>query len=755
MGGRSRGYGSDTSFTPERSTAVVPRAENTGFLKDNHGADLIENFELTSEGTLRSIIGPAPFSYDYAQTPPTADVFADRIYGLFYTRLAATGRELFLVHSGASLYSYYGWEAVSRWVEILGPSATFRQGEMHNDGALREPTQFVATPRGVIIISQTSGAWFYDGEEILPLGYARRPGPPQGIGPSSSAARANTSGGSVLPGTNDRGYAHDAQLATNTGMNAGYGTCFVGTVEPFPGVSPVAATTNPTESIEYALAGEVGRLLPGEWRARVQWVDLWGNLSPWSSESNTIRMQSQAARVYDRLRTGDNKWQSAAGDRARKQIAWVIENGPEGTIGKNIARTRDLINSGSADYYEMPGNPAGNTFGYATISDNESTMFPDNTHDGALFKPIEDIIPVGKMRLATIAFGRLWATFEDEPGVVRFSVPGLYGTFRRFDFVPVDVRNDHVTGIQATTTGVIVSTEYTTHIIQAAVDSYNGFRAAGVSARIGCIAPDSMQALQDGSVIWLSRSGFVRFTGDTVENIQPPMQYGIERINWGRARQATAAVHPENNTYICWLPLDGAARNNVGFIYRDGNWRRRTDVALDCLGTVENHRGYLWGGGVLSGVEGLWVLDHESQYYPLDSREAVIESGWIHVTDSETRRSEREIILWLRETCTGTLTVEIFRDFRMDVIHTETVDLVSDEQNIKAPIYGEAVLDDVETPDGSPNKWRRRRPFHKRVQFAAPSAEMFKVRLRSASLVEFIAFTFNGIVYNANTGRVP
>ena len=290
----------------------------------NDIAQKIENMYPLEEGSLRTVIGPAayvpvketdsedaellafrgkagdrPFS-KLATGIPTQDntvpVYGQTQHGIYHALLQNGERDVLLLHTGDQLWEFRGWN--QDWRQLLSNPASVhgRQAVLPDDTAVRFPTQFESTGNGIVIVPQGSQAYFYDGSNIVPLGFSQIPSAPQPRGPHSSAGSSeteNTEDGSgnvtdvnaTGKGINDISYAHDgtwfakrSKLAS--GMTYGFGAGNLGT--PFNATTSFTANTNDTTNV---LAQTMGWLEPGEWRCKVQLVDQYGNLSALSGSS--------------------------------------------------------------------------------------------------------------------------------------------------------------------------------------------------------------------------------------------------------------------------------------------------------------------------------------------------------------------------------------------------------------------------------------------------------------------------------------
>ena len=95
----------------------------------------------------------------------------------------------------------------------------------------------------------------------------------------------------------------------------------------------------------------------------------------------------------------------------------------------------------------------------------------------------------------------------ESPGLVRRSEIGFPGTFTEFDFVYPDSGGAEITGL-ASHSGVLLA------FTENSVYSLEQFgQPRPLAQGIGCVAPSSIKALPNGTLIWLARDGFYGMMG--------------------------------------------------------------------------------------------------------------------------------------------------------------------------------------------------------------------------------------------------
>ena len=741
---------------------LVLRAQADGLFNANDVAQRIENMYLLEESTLRSVWGPTAFVPDtstgerpFSRGVPaglpdirgisaTTPVYGFKQHGIFHCELQEGGRDVLLLHSGTELWEFQGWS--QNWRKLLSKPAEGHgiQAELLDEVSPQFPTQFVPTGNGVVIVPQGSRAYFYDGHCIAPLGFSEIPPSPVGRGPASSGEKLNVR---TLRGVNDIGYAHSSSrteaLLTfipdsagltiartpDSPMTQGFGKCRLGNT-----------TTLPTSNPDNIAKASAGWLEPGEWRAAVQYVDRWGNLSPVSAESSAVTCDQHPAikKVYPYLTDTDDENsspESVSPTRSRVQIKWTgISQGPDHCIGRRLYRTKDL-ESGAAGLFLMTQNAMSTTTAFATLPDNVVTQFPDNIPDTWLGAEAPSILRVPQFKLAEMALGRLWiGNLIASPGTARPSDAGFWGTFTAGRDVTPDPQSE-IMGMKSVQNGLLLCTEDTTFLVTASNDGQR-FRHSPLSTAIGCVAPSSMKTMAAGQVVWMGRDGFYAYEGGKISFVSPQLRRLFKRVTQPRMRQAVATYDSRSREYRCWVSLDGSKENQTCFVFDGSGWRTRLDVVADSVCTTKDHRQYTFVGGHIPGDvahSGVYLLDHDAspdipEMDEVKDREALVETGWLEAGDSDKAKTSYVVYLWLRETENTAITIDVLKNWREKVIETNTTKRYSEKD----------VPDFWATTKLGSGTWRDKRPFWTRAAIHVPSAESVKFRIRGTGVWEFV-----------------
>lgn len=728
----------------------------TRMLQADEAFRLVRNFRPTAEGGFVSINGPIPYlELSGGGVPTNGDpdpndpVYGD-VYGVHIAHLRNGDREVILLHTDDQIWEFEGWDREFR--PLVGPAylSPFLETEIPVPDSTDFPTQWATTPIGVVIVPQGGRAMFYDGDCILPLGYDAAPSAPTGLGPESSANRWFPDTAIPRLGINDAGYALDGLVYNwdSASFNAhGYSAMFpwhrygrLGTVDTPGNVTALA------ESGSEDLKSQVmGYLLPGEYRSKVQFIDRWGNLSPLSASSNPVIFKRQPAQVPTGSSPYQLRWCEA--DGVKKQVAWVVPTGPEGTIGRIVYRTKDLRNSGTTAYWELPRDSMVTPDALATMPDNMSNMYPDNIPDSWLANQPEEIQPVPLFRLCAVAFSRLFmANADGDEGALWYSMVGRYGTIEKKAKLYPAPDGSAITGLHAVPGGLMVFSRSGVYLVEEN-DSGDAFRSKVISQNHGCVAPSSIVTTRQGAVIWLGHDGFYAWHRGEVAYMWDDYRDWRDRLDKGRLQKSCAYFDSRHGEYRCWVPYNGTS-SKMCFVFDGVGWRQRNDIDAAGVCTTPDNRsipvvaGRGPSGNVdLAGnpqlVHGLWVLDHAGDQY-----DGLLQTGWIRATRSEGRASVRRIYLWLRETSKPTsdaakITVKGRVDYRAEVVDETVVTPNPDT----APAYGPVpyFFGDAEWGDAT---WRKRRPYWAVADLSLNEVETFQVEISSTGRFEILAISF-------------
>lgn len=667
-----------------KETPLLPMAGEVANLVQPLGAaEIVLNFRRSREGTLEPVRGPAPFIPDYGQGYPSYGI----PHGIFHCRLMDGRRDVTIIHHGTTIAVHDGPNRT--WALLVGAvgSGALLETDLPNLDGPQFPTQFLSTPQGIVIMPQGSRAFFYDGRRIEYLGFEQAPGTPTALGPSNTDRLDTLLDGLITLFHEDFGHGRLGTVSDESGNN-----------------------TRLRGAYEYA----------------ARWVDYWGNFSPLSSRSNAIN--------YPR------KVPTDPADPAEYERPIVILNniytGPRHTRGRHVFRTKDLEHKGTSELFFLANAAGGNiTGGFATIPDNSSTMQSDNAPDSWLSFPAVETDPMPRALFGFLAFGRAFYADAAQPGTLVYTLPGRWGTPAKDGRISPDPAGGALRGGRMVGGVALVWTETTTFIIEQYQDDSVGFRVYTLHPTVGCVGPSAMANLGDGSLVWLARDGFYRWTGDGMPTrISESITRTVEQLNAPRLRQACAAFDPISREFRCWVTPAGVIENTLCLIYDTDvpGWRRRDGEAARSVCITQDHRRLMLAAAYVSGTAGMWVLDHQDHNFTEPSRTYRIRTGWLA---NPKRSSKLTMGFYGREGQNASITLNTYRDYRSQVTQDDGKVFSPNQPENTPATWGTASFDAANL------RWVRRRITQSKVDIYLPSTTAAQLDLSSTTPWEFAALT--------------
>ena len=367
-----------------------------------------------------------------------------------------------------------------------------------------------------------------------------------------------------------------------------------------------------------------------------------------------------------------------------------------------------------------------------------------------------------------------------DPGVVRRSLPGLPGTFVRSEFIYPDSGGAEVTAVTSHN-GVLLS------FTENSVYSLEDFSVPlPLSQGVGCIAPRSIQAMPDGTLIWLSRDGFYGMREGRITLLSRPIQRTIKNfVNHSRMRMAVSAIDPLTGEYRCALAEAGSPKNKLIICFDGQNWRRmKLNIEIADMCQVRDWRQYLLAVGVdptvtfeqevtsyqvvrdsqvqatskmvrVTGRRDVFVLDRENRTYTPPSREYIYRSGWMRGDNvALTPMHIRSMYVGLIDAWDGDFQIRFYRNGSWrDVVLMQDVRAigVDDESQVVNDIAGSAVIGSAKAHD--PRLiWR-----HIPVGLESTYTWAFEIRASHPTRLHIASFVFDVTVATSGNirGRVP
>ena len=554
----------------------LPAIESGKLYRPGSIARQILNLYVTADDALASVRGPTLYEHAAQQSP------LGPIYGIAHCSTLGGANDVLVIRAGPTLYRHAGWNRT--WEAIpVGLNNDVTNGTLNTEDRQPYPDAMLAL-NGLIVWSngidrpRVIDARSAYGSRMAYLGFARIPAAPTGLGPISTVSNASGDGaaGSKL-NKNDppnwSGYSHQGKIGT----------------------------------VGDEMVGEDGCLRTGTWFYFTQLEDDFGNRSPLSPPSGAVTVQSQNC-GYDppAINNTDYKRYNTTDDLTRQFLVKGIDQAPPSVAYALVYRTRDTRYNSSEPHLlvRIPGQGP--------------ICFPDNIPDGLLSGgPVpQDLITMPNFRICWEYQGRLAiANTSASPGTMWLTEPGPLGTVQRKHSVDPDPTGAEVTGGFSAFGKTYAMTARSLFAVSIGPA---GLVSDPVSRTVGCVAPKSVVALPDGSVVWLGRDGFYRFDGTLPVRISDQIFPTCQRINLGRAGRAVAEFDARTGEYICAVPLDSNYGNDRLCVYDPdlGGWREQDHgIHYRAMTVTNDHRYYFLAAGGINNVHNVFLLDHESRTF--------------------------------------------------------------------------------------------------------------------------------------------
>jgi hypothetical protein len=527
----------------------------------------IENLQLSPDGTLRSVRGPAPYIPDYGAGYP----YSGRVFGVYHARLDGGARDVTLIRSGSTLYAQAGW---NRGLETLltGLSA---------DPAAKYPDVFVEIGGKIVWSNGVDAPQIYDGYNLKKLGFDMPPATCTVMSPFPKG-----SGNPIF--RNSSGYAHPGKI---------------GRVGDF-------------------FSTDSGALLAGTWQYYVQFEDVFGDRSPLSPGADAVVNQELTMAVYWEDMADYPDPPGGAGslgmlavtldDLTRQFCVSSIPAGPSGTVARILYRTNQ--------------NESEPRF-LARIPDNATDKWPDNAPDAMLGPVAPKYIPVPRFHIACSYQGRLAVLSGNR---VRLSEPGFPGTFDETMYIDIDADGSEGTGLASFGSYLYAFTEKTVFRIELDAEGLRKRPVIGAVGAVGpgtIVATDMGQLVWLGRKSWYAMDAEERVTkiGESESklfNRLSPAALSRSVAAWNPTTSEYLCAVPYAGSFGNGLLMAFDGR---------GWRRQKLGVAIQTLCVTRDWRNYVLAGGrrIDSSENNVWVLDHEVFGYSAPTKTYKYQSGWI------------------------------------------------------------------------------------------------------------------------------
>lgn len=408
---------------------------------------------------------------------------------------------------------------------------------------------------------------------------------------------------------------------------------------------------------------------------KVSFVSDTGSESPLSTKSLTISWIGGFAKPADDA------------DAFKYKYGIVVDNipvGREGTVKRNIYRTQNMkdgtVGAGEIYYY------------IDTIDNNFETLYTDIQPDAAaaVAEPsVTDamIMPYG-IKLATGYKNRIViASSDDHPARVWWSAansPERFPATNYFDFG--NTSGGEITGLYAHKELVLIFREDAIDALTPTGQLSQPFTVTPVVQGIGTRASNSIQAVPNLGVIFLSSSGFYLIQGNfsggsqiAVQKLSLGLGHEFGTINQNALSKACATFNRWDNEYWCQVPAYGNTYNSLGFVYHaDANaWTTRTNVPAACFTQSPQHHTIFGSNASQAGIHannrGVHAWCAVRQYgttvvgqstVALASPASTWRSHWLDFGDAGQQKVVRTVELLIIATGEGEMELESRVDYK-------------------------------------------------------------------------------------------
>lgn len=703
-------------------TFIVPPGEAQVQYSASTLAYKVQNFELTSEGTIRSIVGPTPYEPLRGRVEVTGGAVGDTVnslgsdetaHGVYYANMLAGQVGMLVVRVGSRLYRHAGW---SRGWEVI-------EVDLSTESRPLYPDQFTILNDKIIWTNGVDQARIIDftGQSSL-LGFTQVPSAPSALGPKP--VNNNLKGEEGVYG-NHYGYSWEGTIGT------------LGNV----------------------LDGESGAVLGGTWYYYAQLEDSFGNRSGLSAPSNGVTTETLQASPYTPASALDNVDGSSGNTSfivtgatidslTRQFLVEVGGSAPDHCTAIVIYRSQDTKH----------GDPTPRFL--ARLPGNRQSQLPDNTRDSSLGPTIERTVPTPIFKHLCTHQGRLVvANVLGDPGIVRRSEPDFPGTFPELEYVYPDSGGAEVTAVTSHGGILLAFTETSVYSLQ------NFAQPVPLSQGVGCVAPRSIQAMANGLLIWLGRDGFYGMSGTQIQRISAPIDRTVRYyLNRSRLRMATATLDSESGEYRCAVPAAGVQKNNLILAFDGEFWRRMSmKIRIADWCAVDDWRQYSLAlgkefqnasGGSSDRVE-VFVMGRETQTYTPPDRDVFYRSGWMRGDEvGLTPINVRTMYLGMVDAWDGDFTISFYRNgsWKEFVSMTDVKAVgVDDDSGVVTDIAGRALVGSARVHD--PRLYWRQVP----VDLQNANTWAFEIRTSYPSKLHIASFAFDISVASSGNprGRIP
>lgn len=683
----------------------APYGESSQLYAPGGLARRIRNFQLTPDGTLESVRGPAPYEPDRGE-----GYFSfGRFHGIFHAGQHGGEAPNLYVRAGTRLYRHNGWNQTWETLETgLSDDTTIRQVDqfcLFNDHVIW--ANGIDRPRVIR----------FDGL-VTPLGFDRAPGPPTVEGPTATPAYdSDTSQSRNDWYANDLGYSWPGEIGT------------------------LGDVRSPTE----------GSILGSAHVYAQQWEDWMGNLSPLGPPSQMVYLQPQNTQESV---GGTNMTVMQVDDLLRQYLVRTVGSAQNHCMYQRLYRTADMRNVDllpRLHSVHMGVRPA---------------VVPDRKSDAELGLPAQDLIPVPNFHVMSVFMGMLVVGVE---GGIRWSQTNFPGTFARADFRSLDIGGAAPTALASHGGKMYAWTDRAMFDVTECILSGGPpiALAPGIGCcannTVQGMPDGSLVWLAYDGLYMMPYDGYPQKVTGVIHRIFR------DELNRNALRQATATIDPRSGEYRVAVTPAGMRSNRWVLCFDGQYIREMNlGIDIECMCTSDDARQYVLFAGrdtKETPTRIVFVMDHEDPGYTPPSKTYTLESAWMR-SDALAMRpvNVRKVYIGLVDSFGGPATgnshmaqVELYKHRNPNADDgVQYLRLLGSNEESRASSTTNGMNDDrVGTGVYGTAKVRDKRLFWRYLPADLTDVREFAFKIETTNPIEIAAFSFDvAPVVQDSKGRV-
>jgi len=324
---------------------------------------------------------------------------------------------------------------------------------------------------------------------------------------------------------------------------------------------------------------------------------------------------------------------------------------PEGTVIVNVYRSQDTFS-----------NPNKPLLLAAIPGAGVAQVYPDNQSDAELGPEatILDAVPVFRCMCAHDGC-LVVANTPAEPGVLYKSLPAQVGTLPSINRCYPDAACSEITGVESAFGSLYA---FTRDRIYEVADTGQGLVSRQV-AMVGCVGPGTLTTTPIG-LVWLGKSAIYLWGGtEAPQDVSDAERPRIQQLDPARSRYAVACWDADTQEWLCAVTFSGSLKNTAMLAFsRQGFRRYMLNMPVYNLCFTRDFRSYVLLGGRGTGqLDGVFVLDAQTQAYESTNRAVLFQSRWLLFdVDAQQQFNVDSVRVGFLDSSTEHLTMKVYKN---------------------------------------------------------------------------------------------